>query len=305
MRCWGRSLCWAALFVTNLAGQNGSVIVGASYLPPARGTLSPGQVVTLLVRGISAPDSQAARVPLPLDLSGVAAVMQEPSMGYRKPMPILRIERIPCGLGLAFVCDYKAVTVQVPVDLPVVPSLGAPGKAPTPTITLSENGVAGFAIEFILQNTTVKILNNCYLIIRSANPTCAALVTHADGNLITAGNPGRSGEVVVLYAMGLGLTSPPVPEGQAAPSPSPRTVTDLFATFSADALPPSAVPDSTWARPVYSGLVSGFVGLYQVNLHLPDIIPLTLPDCGEGSRRLTITLSAVGSADAAQICVKP
>ena len=306
MRFWGALLCWAALLAADLGAQGGSVIVGAYYYPQSRQYLSPGQLVTLLVRGINAPNSWATQIPLPLELSGVSAVMQEPLLGgYRKPMPLFRIQTIPCGMGTIYVCDYRAVTVQVPTDLRVVPGLGELPRPATPTITLFENGVAGSAEEFELVKTTLNIVRDCMLMILAEHPSCAGWVTHADGSLITAGNPARSGENVALYALGLGLTSPPVPEGQAAPFPAPRTEADLLATFSSGPLPAPVVPDSTWVRPDFSGLVSGFVGLYQVYLRLPDQLPPITTHPGEGPGRLTITLATSSSSDAAQIFVAP
>src|ERR1035438_9108816 len=46
-----------------------------------------------------------------------------------------------------------------------------------------------------------------------------AVVTHADGMLVTADAPGKSGELVVIYVFGLGQTTPSrqlIPEKQEA-----------------------------------------------------------------------------------------
>src|SRR5207247_2109328 len=88
-------LLWAALAipcVSALFGQATNAIVGIEYLRPMVAPLAPGQIVTLLVRGITAPDSKAASLPLPLELAGVSALVEVPSVSYRKQAPILRID---------------------------------------------------------------------------------------------------------------------------------------------------------------------------------------------------------------------
>jgi uncharacterized protein (TIGR03437 family) len=99
------------------------------------------------------------------------------------------------------------------------------------------------------------------------------LITHADFSRITAENPARSGETIIIWATGLGWVDPPVREGDAAPvSPLARTVTtpvvriggrDGGVLFSG----------GENARVVFSGLTPGFVGLYQVNAVVPPVPP--------------------------------
>jgi uncharacterized protein (TIGR03437 family) len=45
------------------------------------------------------------------------------------------------------------------------------------------------------------------------NPACTSIVTHADGTLVSADSPAKSGETVVVYAFGLGQTTPAVKTG--------------------------------------------------------------------------------------------
>jgi uncharacterized protein (TIGR03437 family) len=60
----------------------------------------------------------------------------------------------------------------------------------------------------------------------TANPlsspgTCAKRVTHANGTIVDGFHPARPGEELVMYAFGLGRTTPELKTGEAAPSPGP------------------------------------------------------------------------------------
>jgi hypothetical protein len=146
-------------------------------------------------------------------------------------------------------------------------------------------------------------------------------VTHADGTLVSAASPATAGELVVIYATGLGETDPDVPLGQATPDPPPlvRKYFYLLFDFSPNARP--RVPDhNPFARPFaptpeFVGLTPGQVGLYQINVRIPDTIPPVPPcrvDAVEGVNvisNLTITVgtgaSFYNNLDGAAICVAP
>ncbi|MBZ5608765.1 MAG: IPT/TIG domain-containing protein [Acidobacteriia bacterium] len=89
-----------------------------------------------------------------------------------------------------------------------------------------------------------------------------AVATRADGSVITPAAPARPGDVVVLYATGLGQTTPPVVYGQL---PTQAAGLAQIGDFSVllDGLPvdPRAI--------AYAGIAPGFAGLYQINLTLP------------------------------------
>lgn len=297
--------------VASLFGQSSSVIVGADYLArPARLSIAPGQLVTLLLRGIKAEKTHASGSPLPTELAGVTATIEEPSRGYRARLPILRIDPVGCGSGMTYVCDVTAITVQIPSEVASGGQLGSPQVALRPVITVTENGVAGFRTEFELSETRTHLLNDCDLLVKADGGACASvsLATHADGSMITTANPGKVGEVVVLYAVGLGPTTPVVPTGQAAPSPSPMATKEFFLRFSATNSPVGVddLPREDWPRPLFVGLVPGFVGLYQVNLQLPLQLPAGSGSCRDGNQtNLRVLLAARSSSNTAEICVAP
>jgi uncharacterized protein (TIGR03437 family) len=80
---------------------------------------------------------------------------------------------------------------------------------------------------------------------------------HADGSPISAASPVTPGEVVVLYATGLGATTPAPAEYAAASAASATTV------------PVQVDVAGVQAEVRYAGLVPGLVGVYQINVVIP------------------------------------
>jgi hypothetical protein len=154
--------------------------------------------------------------------------------------------------------------------------------------------------------------------------TCGGIVTHSDGSLITSDSPAKSGETVVIYAFGLGQTKPAVKTGDLTPMTAPRLGSTTVAVqfdFRPNAMPSnpfvnpnvSGIPGSI--VPEFVGLTPGQVGLYQINVKLPDTMPPVLP-CSQSlgvASNLTIDIASrtpsnmIGppSFDGAPICVQP
>ena len=90
--------------------------------------------------------------------------------------------------------------------------------------------------------------------------TGLATVTRADnGQLITPTNPIHPNDTIVIWATGLGRTSPPIDSGMPAPSdPLPYAV-----------IVPTVTLGGTPLNVTYAGLVPGSVGLYQINATVP------------------------------------
>ena len=96
---------------------------------------------------------------------------------------------------------------------------------------------------------------------------------HADGSTLTADAPARPGDVVVLYATGLGETQfniDPIDDGRIVPPPVDlagiriRRFDELSVLLNGTAVDSSCV--------LWAGLTPGFAGLYQINLQIPDTI---------------------------------
>ena len=114
-----------------------------------------------------------------------------------------------------------------------------------------------------------------------AGPAAATL---ADSSLLTSTNPATRGNVVVLYATGLGKVTPGAVTGAGATGPAtcvnPVTVTIAGRTVTPD----------------YAGLTPGYPGLYQVNVRIPaDLsqtgnVPVKVTAAGVDSNSVIIAL---------------
>ena len=93
-----------------------------------------------------------------------------------------------------------------------------------------------------------------------------AIATHADGALLTDASPGQPGEIVVVYATGLGATDPDPEAGEIPETAAPlQWLNSLSISLNGAALPSALV--------LYAGGTPGCVGLYQLNLQLPQDVP--------------------------------
>jgi len=97
--------------------------------------------------------------------------------------------------------------------------------------------------------------------IRAASPGIF-YITHADGNVVSEGNPAQPGETVVAWATGLGRAISHDDSGQPAPS-------DHLVALRA---PVTATIGGQPAQVAWAGLAPGYAGLQQVNLVVPDSI---------------------------------
>jgi uncharacterized protein (TIGR03437 family) len=102
------------------------------------------------------------------------------------------------------------------------------------------------------------------------------VVKASNQQLVTPANPIHSGDVITIYATGLGSTSPPVDAGFAAPS-NPLAVTTTVPDVRLGGVPLAVS---------YAGLAPGEVGVYQINARAParapqgDQVPLSLTQAG-------------------------
>ena len=92
------------------------------------------------------------------------------------------------------------------------------------------------------------------------------LATHLDGSLVTVGHPAIPGEIVVLYANGLGETVPRQIAGKIHRGIAWIVRAQEF----------QLMLNGNWvdrADILYAGAAPGFAGLYQINVKLPTSLP--------------------------------
>lgn len=190
------------------------------------GTVTQGSIASIFGADLAAGVMPAATVPLPVTLSGV----QVQVAGRAAP--------------LYFVAPGQ-INFQVPFETPL-------GLA---SVVVVRNGVASAA-------QTVRVAAYAPAIFANALTGDPIVVRHNE-NLITAANPARAGDVLILYMTGAGDVSNPPPSGAVAAA-SPLSSTRILAQVTVGGVP---------ATVLWSGLAPGWIGLLQVNIQLPASLP--------------------------------
>ena len=112
-------------------------------------------------------------------------------------------------------------------------------------------------------------------------------ILNTRGALVDVSAAAAAGEVVQVFATGLGATNPVVASGALAPSAEPLARVNAEVTAEIDGKP---------ARVFFAGLAPGFVGLYQVNVEIPGgVTPgpaatLVLRQAGVPSNTVTLAV---------------
>lgn len=234
-----------------------SIVPLAAPLNPAtRPTINPGGVVNL-----ASYRTEVAQGGL---ISIFGRNLGESSMADGTPLPTVlggtcvTLNNVPMPL-------FMTTTGQINAQIP--PSL-APGRYPM---------VVRYLTDFS-SSLTQQITVSRYAPAVFVDPTTnQAAIFHADGRPVTKDNPARRDRRLVLYATGLGPTrGGEVLAGQPAPS-DPLAVTERLQVFFGDPTINGSEIIVEW-----SGLVPGYIGLYQANLYVPgvhlrgDALPVTL-----------------------------
>lgn len=213
-----------------------SVVNSADFLP---GPLSPNAIGTLYGKGLSyvtkslgAQDISGGQLPFVLGGTGVNVL----------------IGGIPANI-------FYVSPTQINF---LIPSLWRPGHN---DIQVVLNGIAGPIIPLELAATSPALFQL---------DATTVIATHTDGSLITRSVPARPGDILTLYATGLGDTVPPVIYSAVATKAAAIQRLSEF-TLLLDGLPLDA------SLILYAGIAPGFAGLYQINVQIPNTVN-TNPD---------------------------
>jgi uncharacterized protein (TIGR03437 family) len=205
----------------------------------------------------------------PLGLGGLAVLFGS-QFYFKAPLVDARWPAGVDGVGVfvngvaapLYYVSYGQINFQIPYSV-------TPGPA---NVTVVRNGVVGNVATFELRTAVSRIMewgSTGYAIAVNNNgtlPLPAALAI--PGFTARAAAPG---DFLVFYCLGLGPTTPAVASGAPAPGAEPfaRVAGNIAVEFG-DVTPFSpAIP----AAPVFVGLTPGFVGLYQVNVQIPQDSP--------------------------------
>lgn len=307
-----------ALLVLATAGaqaQMPATLQAVGYsAPTAPLPVAPGQVVTLFLRDISTfqggqlRNGEAGPGALPSSVAGLSATISQPPMSV--PLFAVRQENdCDTAASLNPACILTSVKVQIPYEI-----------ASTTQLVVAVDGQVSrnFPLQAITDNAHVWTTCDATWD-TSPTSTCDRVIYHADGTRVTASAPAVAGEALTVRAYGLGRTSPAVETGQPSPMGTslagqaggiPR-VRLRFLNSPANA--PSNLPRYFNAADLNDpnlvtatgGLVPGAVGLYQVNVPLPQSFTPQLA-CGPEvhANAILIVLTSQGS-EQVSFCVKP
>jgi uncharacterized protein (TIGR03437 family) len=326
------AICAILADLAPLLGQ-GITLTGTGYGDPSVIRVAPGQIATLFVTGLKTvlPSQRvnATIVPLPATLAGISVTLNQTG-SQPAPVPMLSVQQVsvcsnsgatPPASGFSGDCLVTAITVQIPFELAAPPG----GPVTPPELVVSENGSASKAFRVLPVSDNLHVINNCDLILSpsaASAGSCGPLVTHGNGTAVSAVNPARPGEEIVIWAFGLGATAPTPRTGQASPTPAATlsSLPYLQFDFRINAAPSPPYINPMLAIPTlapnFAGLTPGQVGLYQINVTIPSSIP-AVGSCGVPSTKgavspynivqsnLTIDIGANASFDGAAICVQP
>lgn len=208
-----------------------AVVNAASYLDG----ISPGGLATIFGQDLSTVTGvvNADIVPLPTELAGVSVAVN----GVLAPI-----------LSVAYDGNSEdQISIQIPINTPT-------GSGAV-ELEVFNNGISVVTIvaDSFLEDPGIFFYDSNF----------AVAVRASDYTLIGPDDPASPGEVLTLYATGLGPVTVDVPDGVPAPS-SPLAYTQE---------PFQVLVDNEICDVLFSGLAPGFVGLYQINFVLPTDLP--------------------------------
>jgi uncharacterized protein (TIGR03437 family) len=197
-----------------------------SFNPLVGAALAPGTIIQTYGQNLASETSQPATIPLPTMVNGTSVLVG----GETAPL---------------YYVSAGQINAQLPFDLDPTKQYQiivlANGALTTPDTVQLSAATPGFA----------------------AFPDSTLIAQHADGSLVSATSPARSGEYLVAYLAGMGGTNATPASGAASPG-SPLAV-------------PVATPvltiNGTQYPIAFAGLTPGLVGLYQLNFQVPSGLP--------------------------------
>jgi uncharacterized protein (TIGR03437 family) len=222
-------------------------------------SVAPGDIVALFGEQLSfaAPVYQPTP-PLATVLGGVSVTVNG------EPAPL-------------YFSSYGQINFQIPTDIAAGTALVQVVTAPNPLLpaTVASNTVS---VNVVNRAPRLLLLSNGYGAIEDASSGYSLPVPATMLFPPFTSQPATRGDVLTIYAIGLGLTNPavvsgqPAPDGSSASGPLAQLVSTPTVVFSSDTVGP--LGSHVNATPSYAGLSPYFAGLYQLNVTIPSLCPL-------------------------------
>lgn len=203
-------------------------------------TLAQGDIAAVFGDQFTSGDpAGASALPLGLDLGGVRVFLND------QPVPVYYV-------------SYNQINFQVPYEASV-------GDG---TLRIERGGQRGNTVSVRIASSAPRLLRlgiGDYGI--AVFPDLTTFVIPATSGIPS--RPAHAGDTIVLYAIGLGPTTPSVTTGAGAPASPLAVVNPAPAVcFGGGLFDPGIC-----TQPQFAGLTPGFVGLYQVNVVIPAGVP--------------------------------
>lgn len=215
---------------------NGGIVNGASF---AKGQpVSPGSLVSIFGTGLVSKVASADTIPLSTSLSGVTVTFAD-----LPPAPLLSV--IPGAAG-----SDDQINAQVPWDI------GSGTGVVNVMVTTANGTSAPVAVNFAPSMPGIFIA-------ALGGQLNAVAVNFSDNSLawpqglVSSSHPAKAGDVLVIYATGLGAVDHPPVEG-GIPSQLANTIA-----------PPKVLFGGVAGEVLFSGLSPQFVGVNQLNVQVP------------------------------------
>jgi uncharacterized protein (TIGR03437 family) len=244
------------LAISAPAIEPGGVVNAAIY----NTTLSPGSIVSLFGVNLSPSTVSATTTPLPTTLGGTQVLVN----------------------GAAIPLFYVSPT-QVNAQLP----LGVSGSITITVVSGTTTGVTTTGV-----TTTVQVAAVSPGIFEVGGPqgqtgtsSSQGAILNSDQSPNSSTNPAPAGSTIVIFATGLGATTPPLATGQPGNSSPP---------FNTLVNPVSVSINGQNSVVSFEGASPGFVGLFQINVTIPlgtpsgNTVPVQLSILGVSSNAVTV-----------------
>jgi uncharacterized protein (TIGR03437 family) len=227
----------AEYFVVGAAeGGSGTrpIIGAATNAASFEAGVSPGGMATLFGENLANATEQADTIPLPTNLAGTQVLVA----GLSAPL---------------YYVSPGQINFQVPFEAPVGETVSVQVIREDQPGTESSMLIADYALGVFFYDREPQVRD--------------PIITHADGSLLTPASPASPGEVVIVWATGVGKLENPPPTG-AASRAEPLAHSKL--------LPQVILGGSgsgSLATAQFVGLTPGYVGLIQIHIELPAARP--------------------------------
>ena len=228
-------------------------IVNAASYAPGTSSLAAGSIGSVFGANMAPSIAGAAALPLPRDLLGTSFLIG----GIYAPL---------------FFASPNQMNLQLPEEIRGLNSVA---------VTVFSRGLPGNTVLLNLATQSPGIFS-----VDGSGKGLGA-VLNQDGRPNGPGNPERIGNVLQVYATGLGDSSPAVATGAAAPGDPPSTNVN----------PPQVTIDGKAASAVFSGRAPGAAGLDQINVVIPagvttgSPVPLVLTAGANVSNTVTVYIA--------------